>query len=165
MKTSITEEQKKQYKCFVEDASDRGLKEVNPDKDGLQQLLEKGGEFAQGLENGREAALTLWGKIRADQRFITGFPPELDIIIWAPRAASVSAASEISRKLFAAAEEKHLYLALANLPVEFFELPDDMQRDAETVTCLRSVLMKPEHKDWLQEIWDILDQSAATLIP
>jgi hypothetical protein len=39
-----------------------------------------------------------------------------------------------------------------------------MQRDDETITCLRSVLMKPEHKDWVQEIWDILDQSAATII-
>ena len=45
MKTSITDEQKKQYKRFVEDASNRGLKEVNPDKDGLQRLLERGGEF------------------------------------------------------------------------------------------------------------------------
>jgi len=127
--------------------------------------LMPGGEFAQGLESGREAALALWEKLRADQRFITGFPPELDIIIWAPRAASVSASSELSRKLFASAEEKNLYLALANLPAEFFELPDDMQRDDETITCLRSVLMKPEHKDWVQEIWDILDQSVSTLIP
>jgi hypothetical protein len=45
MKTSITDEQRKQYNRFVEDARDRALKEVNPDKDGLQRLLEKGGEF------------------------------------------------------------------------------------------------------------------------
>jgi hypothetical protein len=45
MKVSITDDQRKQYKRFVEDAGDRGLKEVNPDKDGLQRLLEKGGGF------------------------------------------------------------------------------------------------------------------------
>ena len=122
--------------------------------------LVKGGEFARGLQRGRDAALALWEKIRADERFITGFPPELDIIIWAPRAGSVSTASEMARRMFAAAEEKGLYLALANLPVEFFDLPDGMQRNAETITCLRSVLMKPEHGDWVDQIWSIIEQVA-----
>jgi glutamate/tyrosine decarboxylase-like PLP-dependent enzyme len=126
--------------------------------------LLKGGEFALGLQAGREAALALWQKIRADKRFVTGFAPELDIIIWAPLAASVSASSEMARKLFAAAEEKHLYLALANLPVEFFDLPAAMQRDGETITCLRSVLMKPEHREWVNEIWSIIDQTTPAII-
>ena len=38
-------EQVKQYSRLFEDAKDRALKEVNPDKDGLQNLIEKGGEF------------------------------------------------------------------------------------------------------------------------
>ena len=126
--------------------------------------LVKGGEFAQGLQLGREAALALYEKIHADKRFISAFAPELDIIIWAPRAASVSAASEMARKLFAEAEQRHLYLALANLPVEFFDLPADMQRDSDTITCLRSVLMKPEHLEWINEIWNILDQSANVVL-
>ena len=33
-------------------------------------------------------------------------------------------------------------------------------RDRETITCLRSVLMKPEHREWLDRIWSILDASA-----
>src|SRR3989344_4872193 len=45
MTARITSDQQKQYKRFVEDAGDRGLKEINLDKDGLQRLLEKGGEF------------------------------------------------------------------------------------------------------------------------
>jgi glutamate/tyrosine decarboxylase-like PLP-dependent enzyme len=126
--------------------------------------LVMGGEFALGLQSGRDAALTLWDKLRADPRFITGFPPELDIIIWAPRAESVSASSEMARRLFAAAEEKHLYLALANLPLEFFDLPAGMRRDSDTITCLRSVLMKPEHRGWVDEIWSILDQTAAEIM-
>jgi len=30
-------------------------------------------------------------------------------------------------------------------------------REEETLTCLRSVLMKPEHREWVGEIWKILD--------
>lgn len=42
---SITSNQEKQFKRFVEDACERALKEVSPDKDALQRLLERGGEF------------------------------------------------------------------------------------------------------------------------
>jgi len=49
---SITSDQQKQYKRFIEDASNRALKKVNPDKDGLQQLIEKGGEFQNYLIDG-----------------------------------------------------------------------------------------------------------------
>ncbi len=45
MTARITSGQQKQFKRFVEDASDRALKEIDPDKDGLQRLFEKGGEF------------------------------------------------------------------------------------------------------------------------
>ena len=124
--------------------------------------LVRDGEFAHGLQSGREAALALWKRIHADERFITAFPPELDIIVWAPRADSVSAASKQARKLFSAAEDKQLYLALANLPVTLFDLPADMLPDQPTITCLRSVLMKPEHLDWVDEIWSILDQISSS---
>ena len=52
--------------------------------------LKKGGEFARGLERGRKAALALIGSLRADARFITAFSPELDIVVFAPQATSVS---------------------------------------------------------------------------
>lgn len=42
---SITSDQQKQFRRFVEDASNRALKEINLDKNGLQCLLEQGGEF------------------------------------------------------------------------------------------------------------------------
>jgi tyrosine decarboxylase/aspartate 1-decarboxylase len=119
--------------------------------------LVKGGEFAQGLAAGREAALALYEKLAHDQRFLVGSPPELDILVWAPSAASVSAASVLSRRVFNESARRNLHLALAHLPVDFFELPPGMLRDHETLTCLRSVLMKPEHRDWVHEIWRILD--------
>jgi tyrosine decarboxylase / aspartate 1-decarboxylase len=57
-----------------------------------------------------------------------------------------------------------LHLALADLPVTFFpNLPASVHRDRETLTCLRSVLMKPEHLDWVDRIWDILASAADTV--
>jgi glutamate/tyrosine decarboxylase-like PLP-dependent enzyme len=122
--------------------------------------LAKGGEFARGLQSSREAALELYLKLRADPRFLTAFAPELDIVIWAPQAARVSQACEIARQIFAEAEQRQLYLALANLPVKLFDLhAAHMEPDRNTITCLRSVLMKPEHREWVDTIWSILDQA------
>jgi len=122
--------------------------------------LKKGGEFARGLESGRKAALALFEKVRADERFVTAFAPELDIIVFAPRAASVSEASDLSRKVFEASARHDLHLAVAELPVRFWEADlGAMKRDRETMTCLRSVLMKPEHLDWVDLIWDLLSSA------
>ncbi len=119
--------------------------------------LEAGGEFAKMLESSRAAALALHAKLAADARFVTAFAPELDIVVWAPAARSVSEASEASRLIFAEAARRNLHLALAELPVEFFDLESaGMVRDRETLRCLRSVLMKPEHHAWLDRIWEIL---------
>jgi hypothetical protein len=54
-----------------------------------------------------------------------------------------------------------LHLALAELPVKFFAANlGAMKNDRETMTCLRSVLMKPEHKEWVGRIWEILGKAA-----
>jgi tyrosine decarboxylase / aspartate 1-decarboxylase len=123
--------------------------------------LKKGGEFARGLERGRKAALALFGKLCADARFITAFAPEFDIVVFAPKATSVSEASVLSRKIFEAAARRDLHLAVAELPIGFWEQNlGATKRDLETITCLRSVLMKPEHFDWVDRIWDLLSSSA-----
>jgi glutamate/tyrosine decarboxylase-like PLP-dependent enzyme len=119
------------------------------------------GEFAQGLQKGRAAALALYQKLHRDQRFVTAFAPELDIVIFIPRAKSISDASSLSRRIFDGSAKRNLHLAVAELPVEFWAANlGAIQRDRETVTCLRSVLMKPEHLEWIPRIWDEL--SAAT---
>jgi glutamate/tyrosine decarboxylase-like PLP-dependent enzyme len=123
-----------------------------------------GGEFAKGLSRGRTAALALYEKVRTDRRFITAFAPELDIVVWAPRAARVTDASAAARLIFEEAAKHHLHLALAELPVEFFDLAAaGMERDRDTITCLRSVLMKPEHEAWVDAIWRILDLAVSTV--
>jgi tyrosine decarboxylase/aspartate 1-decarboxylase len=127
--------------------------------------LKKGGEFARGLERGRKAALALFGKLRADARFVTAFSPELDIVVFAPKATSVSEASVLSRKIFEAAARRDLHLAVAELPIRFWEENlGATKRERETITCLRSVLMKPEHFDWVDRIWDLLSSSADEIL-
>ena len=127
--------------------------------------LKKSGEFASGLERGRKAALTLFEKLRADARFVTAFAPELDIIVFAPKVSSVSEASILSRKIFEAAAKHDLHLAVAELPIRFWEANlGRMKRDCETITCLRSVLMKPEHLDWVERIWDLLSLSVDEIL-
>ena len=122
--------------------------------------LTKGGEFARTLEDCRSAALEFHQRLRDDAGFVVAFPPELDIVVFAPRGESVSKSSELSRRLFNAAARRNLHLAVAELPVNFFEANlGKMKRDCGTVTCLRSVLMKPEHKEWVGRIWELLGQA------
>jgi tyrosine decarboxylase/aspartate 1-decarboxylase len=127
--------------------------------------LARGGEFAQGLERGRGAALDLHNRLRKDSRFVAGFAPELDIVVFAPRATSVSEASTLSLRVFDAAAKRDLHLAVAGLPAEFFAGSlGATKRDRETMTCLRSVLMKPEHLEWLPRIWQILLAAASDVL-
>jgi len=123
--------------------------------------LQRGGEFAQGLERGREAALALYAKLKSDDNFVTAFRPELDIVVFAPQAASLTQISTLSREIFAAAAEQDLHLAIADVPVALFpHIDHGTQKDQSHLTVLRSVLMKPEHLDWIDRIWHILNQAA-----
>jgi tyrosine decarboxylase / aspartate 1-decarboxylase len=127
--------------------------------------LVRGGAFAQSLSAGRNAALAFHDMLRSDTRFMTAFEPELDIVFWAPRASRVSEASQISRLIFDEAARRNLHLALADLPVRLFDVAAcGMERDRETLTCLRSVLMKPEHREWIHTIWEILDQATRAVL-
>jgi tyrosine decarboxylase / aspartate 1-decarboxylase len=119
--------------------------------------LIKGGEFAHCLEQGRSAALALHAKLAKEPRFVAAFEPELDIVVFAPRAESVTASSAASRRIFDAAANRDLHLAVAELPVRFWEAHlGAMKQDRPTISCLRSVLMKPEHLDWVERICEKL---------
>jgi len=121
-----------------------------------QQLfpLTPDGEFARGLKSGRAAALELDRRVREDGRFVAlaGGGPELDIVVWKVKAASAEPASDLAQSIFAACATRDLHLALVQLPQFWFE----PAAGAGLVTCLRSVLMKPEHEAWLGRIWERL---------
>jgi len=123
--------------------------------------LVAGGEFAAGLGRCRAAALRMHERIQQDGRFVAPFAPELDILVWGVKAESVAEASRRARSIFEEAARRGLHLALAQLPTELF--PDSAWPDgasASTVTCLRSVLMKPEHLEWADRIWEIIAAAA-----
>jgi len=136
-----------------------------------QKLLpyERGGEFARGLEAGREAAMELREKLATEGRYLVPTAePDLDIVCWTATGRTLAESSARARQVFEEARRRDLYLALAELPARMFPAgswPVE-PRPGETVTCLRSVLMKPEHKAWLDEIWSRLCSAAnAVLAP
>ncbi len=118
-----------------------------------------GGAFARGLQDGRKAALILFEKIQEDTRFLTAFPPELDMIIWASKAKSASEVSRLSKELFRAAAAENLHLAVANFPCTLFEHHWKLNWDQEQITCVRSCLMKVEHLAWVDIFWQALEQA------
>jgi glutamate/tyrosine decarboxylase-like PLP-dependent enzyme len=128
------------------------------------------GEFARGLLAGRQAALELDRRLRADRRFLPfSRTPELDIVVWQVDAPSIAESSLAAQRIFDQCAEHNLHLALVQLPGAFFA--PDPHSDAQTVetnapaTCLRSVLMKPEHAVWMDSIWERLDEATRHVIP
>jgi hypothetical protein len=105
------------------------------------------------LHDCRAAALELHALLASDERFIPGVPPELDIVTWAARAETAAESSERARAIFANAAEAGLHLALAELPAAFF---GDPWGEDGTVTALRSVMMKPQHRAQVRNIHALL---------
>jgi tyrosine decarboxylase / aspartate 1-decarboxylase len=136
-----------------------------------QQLLPytRGGAFAQGLESGHTAALKLYERLAQSPHFITPTAsPQLDILFWAVRADTPQASSSLAQRIFDEAAKLDLHLALAKLPARLFpqnSWENHPQFDGETtVNCLRSVLMKPEHLLWLDQLWQRLDAAAVVTL-
>jgi tyrosine decarboxylase/aspartate 1-decarboxylase len=128
--------------------------------------LIEGGEFAQGLERGREAALELHRRVAASRLFVgTQSAPELDIVVWAVQGESLAESSARAQEVFDEAAKRDLHLALARLPVGLFPAGSWAGEglEAETLLCLRSVMMKPEHLDWLEAIWERLEEAGDTV--
>jgi glutamate/tyrosine decarboxylase-like PLP-dependent enzyme len=135
-----------------------------------QQLLPytTGGAFAQGLESGHTAALKFHQRVAESPHFLTpATPPELDILFWTVRASTPEASSALAQRVFDEAAKRDLHLALAKLPARFF--PQNSWKNSpepdpqSTITCLRSVLMKPEHLLWLDHLWQRLDAAAVAI--
>ena len=121
-----------------------------------------GGEFARGLSRCRAAALELDRRLRADRRFVPmASLPGLDIVVWKLAAPSAEQASRLARQLFDACALRNLHLALVQLRHSWFAPSGAVENvtNRASVTCLRSVLMKPEHAAWMNPIWERLTQA------
>ena len=121
-----------------------------------------GGEFAQGLDHCLSAARTLHELLDSSNHYIALMPPELDIVVYAVSATDTETASKRARRVFDIAAEKELHLALIDLPIELAgPWLGGVTQNSATITCLRSVLMKPEQAEWVERIFGLLDESAS----
>ena len=122
----------------------------------------KGGEFAQGLDRCLAAAREFHQRLSASAAFVPLMTPELDIVVYAVSSPDTATASARARQVFESAAADNLHLAMVELPVGIVShYAQDMAVNSDTVTCLRSVLMKPEHRDWLDPIMAILERAAS----
>ena len=111
--------------------------------------LKPGGEFAQGLAQGRAAALELDRRLRADGRFgaLAAGGPELDIVVWKMKAATAEQASGWATiDFFSMRRARSAPGASTIAAILVWDRPAMASTVDEHVTCLRSVLMKPEHR-------------------
>jgi len=125
-----------------------------------QQLLpnEPGGAFAADLDRCLEAARVLHEALDARDHARTVFTPQLDIVVWALPAATLSASDAMARAVYRAALDRDLHLALATFDAATVAraLPDAAV-DVDRVACLRSCLMKPAHLDAVPDLLERLD--------
>jgi tyrosine decarboxylase/aspartate 1-decarboxylase len=123
--------------------------------------LVREGEFALNLDRSLNAAQLLHQRLEASEDFITGPAPQLDIVVWAAAAPSIAESSRRAQEIFDRAAKRDLHLALVQTPASFFgDYRWAVPSSESTITCLRSVLMKPEHLDWIEEIWNRLHEAA-----
>ena len=126
--------------------------------------LVKDGEFAKGLDSCLIAARDFHCRLSASDDFTPLMVPELDIVVYAVNATDTASCSDRARRLFDAAADKKLHLALIELPSDLTgNWLDRVEINSATITCLRSVLMKPEHEAWVGKIFEILESCAAGL--
>ena len=112
------------------------------------------------MQAGRE----FWSRLDASPSFRPLMRPELDIVVYAVDSPDTATASARARELFQLAAKDNLHLALIELPTDMLRAyVPEIRATTDTVTCLRSVLMKPEHEEWLEPIMSILESGVSRL--
>lgn len=121
-----------------------------------------GGKFSQELDKSLLAARALYERIDSSEYFQALMLPEIDIVVYGVQAENASIASKRAGEVFAEAAKRNLHLALITLPTSMIsQYWPGLTLNQESVTCLRSCLMKPGHLDWLDDIATILDAAAS----
>lgn len=121
-----------------------------------------GGEFAAMLDRCLDAARRLHAHARSSEPYRELLVPETDIVVYAPAGDDAASVSERASRLFEAAADRHLHLALIELPVGMVRhYWPALEANRETVRVLRSCLMKPEHLDGIEDIASVLEDAAA----
>ncbi|MBO6522224.1 MAG: aspartate aminotransferase family protein [Balneolaceae bacterium] len=113
--------------------------------------------FGPVLAKCRQAALTGYSLIVESDKLEPYKKPELDILTYFPINSSTNNVSEISalsKKVFEAGmKDQSFYLSLFKVPSSTFtRLHPQFTADEDQVTILRSVLMRPEQADFVEEL-------------
>lgn len=119
--------------------------------------LEESAGFGPILAQCRKAALSGYSLIVESENLVPYKKPELDILTYFPAKDSTNKVSEISalsQKVFQKGmDDRSFYLSLYKVPVsDFTRLHPQFSADEDTVTILRSVLMRPEHAEFVPEL-------------
>jgi len=123
--------------------------------------LVRDGEFARMLGASRAAALAFHARLREDARFAVTSPPDLDIVVWAMVADDAEGASLRAREVQAECARRGLFFSLTEIAGDRLATPDRIPLSQRArISCLRAVLMKPEHLDWVDRIYGILCEAA-----
>ena len=129
-----------------------------------QQLIpsQPGGKMTAIMDSCLRAAIDFWHRLDRSDQYQTLMQPELDIVVYAPKGDNARTISRRSQEIFDDCANNGLHLALIALPVDFIQawLPN-VEANDESVTVLRSVLMKPEQVDWVDRIVAILEDAAS----
>jgi glutamate/tyrosine decarboxylase-like PLP-dependent enzyme len=121
-----------------------------------------GGEFAGMLDRCLAAGRKLSDALQTGDEFTVLNEPMLDIVVFSANGVSAQTLSHTNKRLFDRAARRNLHLALIELPVSFVQNRLSMNAgDEPSMSCLRSVLMKPEHADWVPDIVATLDELVA----
>lgn len=133
----------------------------------LQLLPLKKSGLGEVLEKTIDAASQFSAEIEKSNEIELYQNPDLDIVAYFPASENkkTSEVSAISNRLFKAGMEdkkEGFHLSLFKVSAdEFISRFPDYQSDGESVTILRSVLMKPEHLDFIPELVQRLHQKLA----
>lgn len=129
-------------------------------------LKEKEG-FGPILAKCRNAALKGFNLIEASENLTPYTKPELDILTYFPAGKSIcstSQISELSKKIFQKGmDNQSFYVSLYKIPTSTFaHFHPQFKTDSETVTILRSILMRPEHEAFILELIKRIEEVVTT---
>jgi glutamate/tyrosine decarboxylase-like PLP-dependent enzyme len=126
--------------------------------------LEANNGFGNILIKTRQAALELSRKLKESENYTLLLEPELDIVCYFPgkageKTSEISARSELIFRYLENHPSEPLYLAKLKVTENTGDYSEKIEWDSETLTVLRSCLMKPEHLDYVDTIYERLENA------
>jgi glutamate/tyrosine decarboxylase-like PLP-dependent enzyme len=124
--------------------------------------------FGPILKKTRQNALNFANLLNQSSHYHLYVNPDLDIVTYFPKAVDTYQISLLSDQIFDIAmnkKEKPLYLAKLKVSAEkFHTLFPEIKVNSDTVTILRSCMIKPEQDQWLSTILKLLEQHYNTAL-